>query len=269
MVNLVISDLDGTLLNAEHKVSSNTLDVVNALTDIDVTFAVATGRHYADICYLRDAIPGGAFFISSNGAMVHSWDGALLHQTSMDTQTVEDLLRLSESYPVHTNLYCGDDWYVEEHNERLLSLHTASGFTYQVVNFKAVDTFNKRQTAKVFFIGEHHVLCQLKTAIESFLGKRINAVFSLEDTLEVMAPDVTKGRALEDIFKNQQLGQFMAEKSLAFGDGMNDLEMLSLVRHRVVMANARPELPTSLGPHQLAKANHEDGVAEFLRTFFW
>ena len=51
---------------------------------------------------------------------------------------------------------------------------------------------------------------------------------------------------------------------IAFGDGLNDLEMLKFSGHRVVMSNAQAELKRKLKDYRITHSNCEDGVARYL-----
>ncbi|MGL5949231.1 MAG: HAD hydrolase family protein, partial [Aeromonas sp.] len=57
-------------------------------------------------------------------------------------------------------------------------------------------------------------------------------------------------------------------QAVAFGDGMNDVEMLSMVGRGVVMANAHDRLKNALPQHAQTLSNHDDGVAHYLEQLF-
>ena len=65
----------------------------------------------------------------------------------------------------------------------------------------------------------------------------------------------------------QQNG-FSLDETIAFGDGMNDLEMLSLVGRGVVMGNAHDRLVKALPDHERTLSSDEDGVARYLERLF-
>ena len=71
MYKVVVSDLDGTLLNNHHQISSHTRRTLHALTDRGIRFIVATGRHHVDVQSIRDALGLDIYLITANGAVVH------------------------------------------------------------------------------------------------------------------------------------------------------------------------------------------------------
>ncbi|HHQ4564675.1 TPA: HAD family hydrolase, partial [Aeromonas veronii] len=53
MFKVVVSDLDGTLLNKQHQISPRTRDTLHRLVEQGVKFVVATGRHHVDVRSFR------------------------------------------------------------------------------------------------------------------------------------------------------------------------------------------------------------------------
>ncbi|MBR7249926.1 HAD hydrolase family protein, partial [Klebsiella variicola] len=80
--------------------------------------------------------------------------------------------------------------------------------------------------SKVFFTSDtHEKLLPLEQAINARWGDRVNVSFSTLTCLEVMAGGVSKGHALEAV---AQARGYSLKECIAFGDGMNDAEMLTL-----------------------------------------
>ena len=90
-------------------------------------------------------------------------------------------------------------------------------------------------------------------------------MFSLPNCFEVMAKGVCKGTALGEVLKRKGLGY---QDAMAFGDGMNDLGMLSQVGKGLLMSNADPDLVTQLPQHERVGENNQDGVACYLERYY-
>lgn len=80
-----------------------------------------------------------------------------------------------------------------------------------------------------------------------------------------MAGGVSKGHALESVAK--QLG-FTLKDCIAFGDGMNDVEMLSMAGKGCIMANAHQRLKDTLPELEVIGSNAEDAVPATLRKLY-
>lgn len=261
MIKVVISDLDGTLLTANHNISQRTHDTIKTLIADGIKFIIATGRHHSDVAPIVESLGGNIFYITSNGARVHDQNGNLFHSESIGADIVEDLIGLSRNYDVHCNIYDGDDWYVETPEEKLLGMHPESNFIYQQVNFFDLE---HKDVSKVFFLGDHNTLQKLQTHIHQQHQEKVSSTFSATYLLEVMTQGVNKGNTLQKVLDYKNIDP---QHAIAFGDGLNDFEMLRLVKHGVVMRNAHAQLKEKLVQFHEAPTNTEDGVAVFLKNY--
>ncbi len=68
----IISDLDGTLLNSKHRISTYTKEVIKKVIEKGIHFYIATGRHHQDVNHIRNQLGLDTTFITSNGCRVHN-----------------------------------------------------------------------------------------------------------------------------------------------------------------------------------------------------
>lgn len=258
-IKLVVSDLDGTLLNAEHKLTESTVDAVKALVEQGVQFMLATGRHYQDVYLIAQQLDIDMCLITSNGARVHNSAGELLYENHMPSHLVKKVLELSAEFDVHRNLYQQDFWLVEEPHEALLAIHHESGFEYNITDFSAIDLAH---IDKIYFTAEHDKLVELEFLLKQHLSEALYITFTSPEYLEVMNLGVSKGQALKMVLKQRAIS---FQEVMALGDGMNDVEMLNLVGHAVVMHNASDQVKMRLPHAKLAQSNAKDGVATYLQ----
>ncbi|MBD4740633.1 HAD-IIB family hydrolase, partial [Xanthomonas citri pv. citri] len=102
-------------------------------------------------------------------------------------------------------------------------------------------------------------------AINARWGDRVNVSFSTLTCLEVMAGGVSKGHALEAVAK--KLG-YSLKDCIAFGDGMNDAEMLSMAGKGCIMGSAH-QLLKDLHPElEVIGTNADDAVPHYLRKLY-
>lgn len=120
--------------------------------------------------------------------------------------------------------------------------------------------------SKVFFTCvNHEELLPLEQAINARWGDRVNVSFSTLTCLEVMAGGVSKGHALEAVAK--RLG-FDLKDCIAFGDGMNDAEMLSMAGKGCIMQNAHQRLKDLHPELEVIGTNGDNAVPKYLRKLF-
>jgi Cof subfamily protein (haloacid dehalogenase superfamily) len=262
MYKLIVCDLDGTLLTPEHRLGDYTRSVLARLRGQGVELMLASGRHFQDIRALSDQLGGKGCLISSNGAAVHDRQARLVHRTVIDAECVGFLIGDPAFSGIHINVYRSEDWLVERPEPYLLQYHQDSGFGYRITDLANLEPDD---ILKVFFFGEPAELKRLEELILERYGDRLSTTFSLPVTLEVMAQGVSKGAALARVA--ERLGVALAE-IIAFGDGMNDREMLQLVGKGVRMANADPRLQEALPHLEEIGNNREESVARYLEELF-
>lgn len=259
----VISDLDGTLLNSQHQVSPFTRATLKTLVGSGVKFIVATGRHIIDVQGIRQTLGFECDLITSNGALVSKADDSLMFQYTVDPELAEDLIRFTEGSPLYdTNVYTRDGWYLAREVPQLLEFHTDSGFPYTVADLSRMDMTGIH---KFCFTGEHPALLELeRTLLERHPGQA-SVVFSRDDCLEVMASQVNKGNSAQKALAAFGLD---IDDAIAFGDGMNDFEMLAMVAKGFLMRNASERLKAALPEHPVIGHSDEDAVAHCLIEVF-
>jgi HAD superfamily hydrolase (TIGR01484 family) len=128
-------------------------------------------------------------------------------------------------------------------------------FNCQETDIKALD---KNNIIKIFFWAERELLEVLHEQLKTRFGDRINLTFSLEKCLEVMDANTNKGTAVKAVIKEQG---FQLADAIAFGDGMNDVEMLSIVGKAVLMKNSQKALRDTLPNAELTLSSKQHGVA--------
>ena len=111
-------------------------------------------------------------------------------------------------------------------------------------------------------IVSHHVNLELVAGRLQFC---INVSFSTLTCLEVMAGGVSKGHALEAVAK--KLG-YSLKDCIAFGDGMNDAEMLSMAGKGCIMGSAHQRLKDLHPELEVIGTNADDAVPHYLRKLY-
>ncbi|WP_087719545.1 Cof-type HAD-IIB family hydrolase [Salinicola salarius] len=260
--HLIASDLDNTLLNAEHRVDALTRDTLRTLSAQGHVIALASGRHYHDIAAIRRQLEIPTWIISSNGAHVHDADDRLVNETLVPIELVQALVALPRPETVRLNLYTHDRWLIDAEAPELLPLHAMTGFTYQVDDMRDLAD---EHVGKVLYIGEPALLEPLEHTLREEYGEALHITYSAANSLEVMHRGVNKATALSRAIKALDLP---IERALAFGDNFNDVEMLTLVGNAYVVSNAHPEVIDQLPRAKRIGAHHESAVAHTLRAFF-
>ena len=262
-IKVVVSDLDGTLLNPNHVVSEYTKKTIRKLTDSGVHFMIATGRHHVDAERIKKSIGIEAYLVTGNGSVVKDPTGKTIYQALIDESIAKKILEIDVAAGVFKNIYQGDHWMIEEIDDVFKDYYAKGEFEYKQVLFK---DYYDQPISKIFFTSlTSDKLKPLAIQIERTFGDFVDVTFSIPECLEIMPKGVNKGQAILETIPN-----FMAraEEVIAFGDGLNDLEMLSVVGRGYIMGNADQTLKEKLPKHEVIESNAQDGVAQKLKALF-
>lgn len=263
MYKAVICDLDGTLLNSKHTISEYTKSVISKVHKKGIKIFIATGRHHKDAIAFKNMLGLDSFLITSNGAKIHDEHDNEMFSHNIPADLTKDIISLPVDEEVHKNIYQNDLWFVEDHLEEAEEFHKESGFTYIKKDFK---NLVGEEVTKFFFICEDTEKIRIleEDIIENFKG-RLNVTLSLPSCLELMQRGVSKGMAIKEILSREGI---KVEEAIAFGDGLNDLEMLSTVGKGLIMGNCNYKLSEALPENEVIHTNDEDGVAKYLAKMF-
>eukprot|EP00667_Euglena_gracilis_P004131 EG_transcript_4145 len=262
-------DLDGTLLNEDHKVSEATRATLQALSRRGLRVILATGRslpacHEHVRALALDVPLPVVCYNGACGVVYHPGreEPEVLFEVPVPRPQREALLQLAEELGVLAQYYHGDHIYVrcrsEQHHNLIHRYRTLSGVGHtQVASYEEVLAL---PPCKVLLMTDD------PDAVVA-AGRRRFADGSLTVVrgtppffVEFLHPAVCKGVGFARMC--EALGQPLQEV-VAFGDGDNDVEMLQMAGRGFAMRNARHEVRSQM-EHVTEFPNTEDGVVKEL-----
>ncbi|MGW1781298.1 Cof-type HAD-IIB family hydrolase [Streptomyces sp. NPDC002143] len=257
-IRLVVTDMDGTLLDDDKRVPEGLWEVLARLRERGVLFSPASGRQYASLEREFAAVADGMVFIAENGTYVVR-DGEELSSDPLEPGVVGRLVdavrRLAAGGVDVGAVVCGKrSAYVERADEAFLAEVRKYYLRHQVVEDVA-DVDDEVIKVALFDFGPAERTTA--PALAPFADTH-QVVVSGEHWVDVMNRTANKGAALRRL--QRELGITPAQ-TLVFGDYLNDLEMLDAAEWSFAMANAHPEVVRRA--RHLAPSNNDNGV---LRT---
>ena len=260
---IVASDLDGTLLDTNHQLSEFSKETLSALHQAGFTFVFATGRHHVDVSGIRQSVGIPAYMITSNGARVHDQNDQVMFSKNVPCEYVQPVIdMISSDQQIFIHLYQDDKWLVDKEDQQLAKFHNQSGFSYTHFDPLRAPT---ESIAKIFVTHpkhDHDHLVILEDKLRHQFGHVLTIEFSTPWCLEIMAANVSKGRALEAVAKSLNL---KLDNCIAFGDGMNDVEMLKMAGKGLVMATSHYKVKAALPNNEVIGSNANHAVAQYLK----
>ncbi|WP_016990787.1 Cof-type HAD-IIB family hydrolase [Flavobacterium sp. ACAM 123] len=258
-IKVVISDLDGTLLNQHHIISEYTKSVFQELHNQGYLLIIATGRHHLDALPIVAGLGCPVYLVTSNGARIHSPQKELLFSLDINSEAIKSVLSLGIDSGFTTVLFKENIWLTNKHNEALNSFQAELNYLPELVNF---DTIEDLSAIKMFFTHDRHSrLMELRDKIVEKHSDVFSHAFSLPLCLEFMDKSVDKSLAIARILEIENSN---FHETISFGDGYNDERMLNATAVGLVMGNAPDSLKSKLSHLEIIGTNDADGVAKFL-----
>lgn len=263
-IKLIASDMDGTLLTTDKRLPEEFPGVVRALGERGVSFCVASGRQYAALRRDMGDLADDLVFIAENGALVME-GGRRLFIDPLPASELPEILRACEGLAGVYPVVCRAGVALVEASAspeflRNTQMYYSSG---QVVENLVRACEGLSDVCKVAFYDEGDAGTHELPVLKERLGGRLSVILSGENWVDIMRPGVNKGRAMRMIQRQRGLAP---QECMAFGDYLNDLELLSSVSESYAMENALPEIKRAA--RYIAPANDEDGVMRVIRERF-
>lgn len=259
MIKLVVSDMDGTLLNSRKEMPSDTFEVIEKLYEANVLFAAASGRQYFNLVKNFEPVKDKMLFISENGAYTMLHD-EVLDIELIDKAKVKELLKIAESIDEVYPVLCGKKGaYINSDEPRVIEQVLPYYSIYHVVedlNMVEDDIF---KIAFLDFKGSEKNVYPYYQKYENELQICVSA----KEWMDIMVKGVNKGSALREVLKRLNLER---SEVMVFGDFMNDYEMMQEADYSYAMANAHPKLKAVCNYE--CESNEEAGVIKTIRQVF-
>lgn len=258
-VRLVATDLDGTLLDAEKRVSERTRAAIARVVCAGVPVVIATARGPLTLGLYARAAGVGGVAIGANGGLLFDVDaGRVVRETPIASGVVAALVAgLREALPgVSFGMVCGNRFAAEEtyvdlarevdHGERWLDSTTVM----------AADEFDADPGCKLLARHVDHDAETIARHAAALAVTGYDVAFSGAPFAEFSAAGVSKGAALADLCAERGIDPAHV---LAFGDGGNDAAMLATAGIGVAMAGGHPDAIAAAT--LVTRAVDDDGVA--------
>jgi len=255
-IRLIAVDMDGTLLDANHDLPANFDEFLDALTERGITFCPASGRQYHALFEQMGERAGELDFIAENGAYVLQGTtevSSTLLDDALVRRVVERLREYSKSGGDIGVVVCGKKSAYVERTDSAFYTETARYYRKMMAIEDLLDwpTDGVLKVAVFDFSGSEFGVAPV---LEEF-GAEARVVVSGKNWVDLMSPDTNKGGALRAL--QTQLG-VTAAQTMAFGDYLNDLELLDAAQWSYAMANAHPQVKQRARFE--APSNVENGV---------
>jgi Cof subfamily protein (haloacid dehalogenase superfamily) len=210
-------------------------------------YAQAAGIEEPLVCYQGAAVVD---------PLTHEW---LLHEP-IPLELAREAIAAVQAAGFALNCYVDDELYVAELTEN--ARRYASFQSLPITEVSDLLGWLERPPTKLVVVDDPDALDAFRPKLVEQFGERLFVAKSLPYFLELASPRVSKGSGLG--FVAEHLG-FPAEKTVAFGDGENDLELLDWAGFAVCVENGNELLKARAD--WLCPGPEEEGVAQVIEAY--
>lgn len=235
-VKLIASDMDGTLLDENGQVPPETFDLILALREHGVRFVASSGRRYDRLCDFFSPVKDRMDFVASNGAQVFA-DGVQIDREVYSHLAIRRLAKTVAMFPnMHLALFDRTKSYLLDDEDK---------FVREVdKDLPNVERIYELPSPQVSII-KASIFCDDGNVMDNayVLQRELGGLFTFAPSgssyIDAMQPGISKASGIAQVMEYHGID---ASEVMAFGDAMNDYEIIRFVGTGCAMANGRAAL---------------------------
>jgi len=268
---LYITDIDGTLLNNDGKLSEYTIKTINELIKKGMFFSYATVRSLLTLSIVTKGINVNVPVITKNGIFIEDLNlKEVLYSikfTDDEKSFIIDALKQFSVYPIVYSFIDGIEkksWIHNKENDAI-KREVESWYKNNDPRIRSVNTEVELFKGEIFHfncLGKEDELIDLYKYINSTANFHcmLRKDYYLDDYfIEIMPKKANKGNT---ILKLKEIMNF--DKIISFGDAKIDIPMFRISDECYAVENAEDELKKIATG--IIKSNNNDGVANWLEN---
>lgn len=234
-IKLIVTDMDGTLLNSNHEVSSLFFKLFKELKKYNILFVAASGRPYYSIIEKLNSIKDNIIVVAENGGIVIEQNTLLLSTPiKKDNLSKVESLVNSNSH-IHPVFCTKSKAYFKQASNGHIKLLSEYYPTFSVI--ESIDNI-KEDIIKIALYHSEDSETYIYPLFKQF-EPEYKIKISGKHWVDISDDLANKGHALELLQKTYNISH---EETMVFGDYNNDIEMLKLGSYSFAMENAHPNI---------------------------
>lgn len=258
MYELIVGDLDDTLLDPKGELSPRTLAALHEAIEAGARVTFATGRMVEAASFFAGQLGINAPLIAYNGALVYDlFAERTVSRLEIPMATARAICKLAEETGLYMQAYPGDRYFCAERCEHTArysaSIHVRA---WETPGHQPLSEWISSGQLKLLGIGAAEAMPEILTRFRTAFPEGVDFYMSKPTYMETVSATANKANALKALAESLGIKR---ENVLAFGDGQNDIAMLEYAGCGCAVANASAEVRARAD--RVVAANSEDGVA--------
>ena len=286
MYQLVVVDLDGTMLNSYGMVTENTKKSIRQTIEKGIDVIIASGRPIDSIKTIAKEIGSKNYFIAGNGALIYDMKkDEIIYDKFLPKHKVLEIIKICEENSISYNVYTDQTilatalkynvlYYQKENLKKEENKQTKISMIenmYEYVKNKKEEKYLKiticddNQTVFQSIIRKLRKIQGIEVLDVSHMSRKTIKQGTEEITIayyytEITVQNVDKWNAVEFLMEKLNISK---EEIVAIGDNVNDKKMIQEAGLGVAMEGSTPEI-TQIADY-VTTSNNEEGVAKVLQ----
>lgn len=280
MVKLIVSDMDGTLLDEKKQIPQKNIEAIRYAQSKGIEFMVATGRNRQGALPMLEAVGIECPMIALNGAQVFDKAGSSVLKAPIERALVEEVLLFLEKGKIYYEILTNQGVYSQSKEQRIenwaamatetmpnLSRKQAMEISFTKLEIipitfvKSIRELIRNENITVFkinyfYTGDPSVLKKLAQLINKNF-KDLVTTSSDRNNLEITYHTAQKGLAIAQIAKEQKIA---LEEVMVIGDNLNDISMFQVVENSFATGNSLSEVKKQA--KYVTGTNNDGGAGE-------
>jgi len=261
MIELLIADVDGTLVTPEKELTERARLAVRKLHDASIAFAVTSGRPPRGMSMLVEPLAITTPIAGFNGGMFVNPDMSPIEVKALPAELIAQVVRVIDARRLDVWIYQGNEWFVR----KVDAPHVArEQWTVKFAPTVAADLSGLSEgVVKIVGVGDDKEAVEgCERDLRERFGDRVSAARSQPYYVDVTHLSANKGEVVQRL--SQRLG-IPPEKIATIGDMPNDVLMFARSGLSIAMGNASPDVQRAA--RRVTTSNDEEGFANAVERF--
>ncbi len=264
MYKLIATDMDGTLLTTDKKISDENIKYIIKAQEKGVKFVLASGRVDEAMTKFIDQLQMnkyGGYILAYNGAkIIDCKNNEIVFSQTITKKDIEFLMQIAKEFNIALVTYIDETLYSTKHHEYVDVEAKICDFPIKI--FNKIDEIKVDFVSKCMFIGDTKDTKNLLSFLQKTESHRFFTCLSDPHFLEVLHKDVNKGIALS---KLTSLLNIDKKDTIACGDSYNDIELLKAAGLAVSAENGVEDIKKIA--NYVSKNHNEHILADVIKTY--
>lgn len=259
---LIAVDIDGTLLNPMRELEEETILAAREAMERGAYFVLSSGRMPPALLPIAEQLPVNAPAVCYNGgAVVDLLSGKTLYSTPVPLELARDIALECERMGLYLHAFVHGRYIAPRYCELTRDYERLCGVDAIVTGAPISESLDEAPM-KLLVLDTPEGAAKALPLLKQKFGGQANLMHSQKHMIECVGRQTSKAGALEFLRKKLAVAP---EETCAFGDGMNDLDMLDWAGRAFVMGNAPEGVKAHSPRFQIVPSNADKGVARTLR----